>query len=276
MANPRDAEHGDDTRFPDRFPELEDIPHVEILLVDAHGSTPADAGARMVVTEAGRHAGTVGGGRLEAKAIAEAQEMLRTGGSTRFRDWNLRRDVGMTCGGTVKLYLESHNASDWRIAVFGAGHVTQAVARVLVQLPCRLTCIDPRADWLAQLPEGVETRHRGEPGVPAEVDTLPDRTHVLCMTRGHAADRPVLRRIFETGRGFAFLGVIGSAAKAATLRRELEKEGVPADRIAFECPVGLPIGGNHPAEIAVSITARLLQARDAPRPRTAGAKPPRA
>ena len=40
--------------------------------------------------------------------------------------------------------------------------------------------------------------------MPAEVDALPDRTHVLCMTRGHAADRPVLERIFATVRGFAF------------------------------------------------------------------------
>ena len=122
---------------------LHDIPHVEVLLVDAHGSTPADAGARMLVTAAGRHAGTVGGGRIEAKAVAE-QEMLRRAEATRFRSWNLRVDVGMTCGGTVKLYLQSRNVSDWRVAVFGAGHVTQALARVLVQLPCRLTCIDPR------------------------------------------------------------------------------------------------------------------------------------
>ena len=61
----------------------------------------------------------------------------------------------MTCGGTVSLFFESRNVTDWRIAVFGAGHVTQALARVLVQLPCRLTCIDPRDDWLAQLPDGV-------------------------------------------------------------------------------------------------------------------------
>ena len=244
---------------------LDHTPHVEVLLVDAHGSTPADAGARMWVGESGRLTGTVGGGRVEAKAIAEAQEMLTAPapGTTRFREWNLRKDVGMTCGGTVKLFFESHHVSDWRVAVFGAGHVTQALARVLVQLPCRLTCIDPRGDWLAQLPGGVEARHLPEPEVPAAVDDLPDRTQVLCMTRGHSADRPVLERIFKTRRAFAFLGVIGSAAKAATLRRELKKNGVPPEAIAFECPVGLRIGSNHPGEIAVSIAARLLQARDA-------------
>lgn len=237
-------------------------PHVEVVVVDAHGSTPTGPGARMWVGEAGRTAGTVGGGRVEAKAIAEAQEMLRSAEATRFRDWSLRRDVGMTCGGSVRLFFESHGVAGWEIVVFGAGHVTQALARVLAELPCRLTCVDPRADWLARLPGGVEALCLPEPEVPAAVDGLPDRAQVLCMTRGHTADRPVLRRVFETGRSFAFLGVIGSAAKAATLRRELEKEGVAPERIAFECPVGLRVGGNHPGEVAVSIAARLLQARD--------------
>ena len=259
-------------------PDTFAAPHVEVILVDAHGSTPADAGARMLVTEAGRVAGTVGGGKVEAKAIAEALEMLQHAEATRFRAWNLRADVGMTCGGTVKLFFESRNVADWRVAVFGAGHVTQALARVLVTLPCTLTCIDPREEWLTRLPDGVRAIHRPEAEVPGVADELPDRTQVLCMTRGHAADRPVLERIFSTVRGFPLVGVIGSAAKAATLRRELEKNGVPPERIAFECPIGLPIGSNHPAEIAVSIAARLLQARDESNPRTvadSAAKPRR-
>lgn len=250
--------------------ELPGRPRVEVLLVEAHGSTPADAGARMTVAEAGRVSGTVGGGRIEARAIAEAQAMLRGEASTRFVSWNLRTDIGMTCGGTVRLFFETRDLHDWRVAVFGAGHVAQALARVLVGMPCRLTCIDPRADWLAKLPAGVEAVHLPEEQVPAAVDDLPDRTQVLCLTRGHSADRPVLRRIFETDRRFGFVGAIGSAAKAATLRRELVKEGVPPDRIAFECPVGLRVGGNHPGEIAVSIAARLLQARDTAAPRTVG------
>ena len=120
-----------------------------VTLVDAHGSTPADAGARMVVDDSGLRFGTVGGGRVEAKAIGVVQDMLAGREATRFADWSLRADVGMTCGGRVRLFFETRNAATWTVAVFGAGHVTQALARVLAGMPCRVICIDPRADWLA-------------------------------------------------------------------------------------------------------------------------------
>ncbi|MEM6748954.1 MAG: xanthine dehydrogenase accessory protein XdhC [Planctomycetota bacterium] len=236
-------------------------PFVAVTLVDAHGSTPADAGARMIVRASGHDHGTVGGGKIEARAIQEAQAMLEAGPATRFFDWNLASDIGMTCGGRVRLFFERVDRSGWRVVIFGAGHVTQALARVLEPMACRVTCVDPRPDWLGKLPEGVEAVRTDDP--PSYVHSLPDAAHVLCMTRGHAADRPVLQRIFEAGRRFAFLGVIGSDAKAATLRRELQDAGVNLERIDFRCPIGMPLGSNHPAEIAVSIAAELLQVRDA-------------
>ena len=55
--------------------------------------------------------------------------------------------------------------------------------------------------------------------------------------------------------------MIGSAAKAAVLRKELTAAGVDPERLTFLCPVGLPIGTNHPGEIAVSIAAQLLEVR---------------
>ena len=236
-------------------------PFVAVTLVDAHGSTPSDAGSKMLVTPDGRDHGTVGGGKIEAKAISEAQNLMRDQVRTAFVDWNLKADVGMTCGGRVRLYFEAVNVAGWSVVIFGAGHVTQALARLLIELPCRVTCIDPRADWLAKLPESVATVCTEDP--PGRVETLLDDAFVLCMTQGHATDRPVLQRVFESGRTFPFLGVIGSAAKAATLRRELIQAGVSEDALNFTCPVGLPIGSNHPGEIAVSIAAQLLEVRDA-------------
>lgn len=246
-----------------RSAELADSgePFVAVTLIEATGSTPADAGAKMLVTAAGLDAGTVGGGRVEAKAIAVAQEMLAERAGCRSVDWSLKADVGMTCGGRVRIFFEPVGVATWPIVVFGAGHVTQALAELLVQLPCQLTCIDPRGDWLERLPAGVRRVEAADP--PAEVERLPDDAMVLCMTRGHSSDLPVLEAIFKSGRMFPYLGAIGSRAKAAVLRKELLAAGVPEERIAFHCPVGLPIGSNHPAEIAVSIAAQLLEARDA-------------
>jgi xanthine dehydrogenase accessory factor len=247
--------------------ERDGAPFVLVVLVESLGSAPQDTGAKMIVTAAGRHTGTVGGGKVEARAIEFAQEMLHTsdaGAEPKFVSWTLKTDVGMTCGGSVKLYFEPHAgaAGSWPIAIFGAGHVAQALLRVLLPLPCTLTVCDSRAEWLEQLPAARNLR-AVQLAEPAElVSTLPAMSFVLCMTKGHTSDLPVLRRAL-TEREFPFVGVIGSAAKAAILQRELIAGGVPAERAKnFHCPVGLDFGTNHPHEIALSIAAQLLTERD--------------
>lgn len=236
-------------------------PHVVVTLIEATGSTPQDAGSKMIVSAAGLEHGTVGGGKLEAKAIGLAQEMLSGQQATHLVDWNLKADVGMTCGGRVKLFFETSDVAVWPIALFGAGHVAQSLARIIVSLPCQVTCYDPRSEWLERLPEAVARRQLTEPA--SAVVALPSNSFVLCMTQGHATDRPILQAIYEGEREFPFVGVIGSAAKAAVLRKELAAAGIAAERLTFRCPVGLPIGTNHPAEIAVSIAAQLLEVRGA-------------
>ncbi len=245
---------------------------VLVMLVESLGSTPQDTGAKMLVTSAGLHAGTVGGGRVEAQALALAQEMLAARGPEsarpRFVSWTLKKDVGMTCGGAVKLYFEPHPAvgATWTIAIFGAGHIAQALLPVLTPLPCALRVFDSRAEWLERLPHArnlVVARHDDLASV---VDTLPPDAFVLCMTQGHKTDRPILLRALTT-RSFPFVGVIGSDAKAAVLRKELIADGVAPERAAeFHCPVGLDFGTNHLHEIALSIAAQLLAVRDARRP----------
>jgi xanthine dehydrogenase accessory factor len=253
--------------FHDHFRELHDAgtPFVAVTVVDTVGSVPQDQGAKMLVTERGLHHGTVGGGRVEKRAIEEAQELLRSGAPEermRFVDWNLKRDVGMTCGGSVKLYFEAFHTASWRIVVFGAGHVANALTRLLAQLPCRVTCYDTREEWLARLPDSPALTRVLSPDLAAEVASLPDDAFVLLMTMGHASDRPILLEILRTRR-FPYLGVIGSAAKAQRLKKDVTEAGLPAElREAFYCPVGLPLGSNHPGEMAVSITAQLLQERD--------------
>lgn len=237
---------------------------VSITMVEATGSTPQDAGSRALVTAGGLCAGTVGGGRVETKAIEIAREVLRVGGPrTQFIEWNLQRDVGMTCGGVVKFFMELVNPTAWRIAVFGAGHVAQALTRLLATLPCMVDCFDPRPEWIERLPHEPRVRGHVLEDLQSEIPNLPDSTYVLSMTMGHKFDRPILERIFRDGRRFAYLGVIGSASKAAILRKELAEAGIaPEQAREFRCPVGLPIGTNHPGEIAVSIAAELIQVRD--------------
>jgi xanthine dehydrogenase accessory factor len=247
--------------------EREGTAFVFVVLAETLGSTPQDAGAKMIVTSAGLLTGTVGGGKVEAKAIELAVAMLARGDTApQFVNWTLKTDVGMTCGGSVKLYLEPHLAggagAKWPIWIFGAGHVVQALVPVLAPLDCQLTVVDPRRDWLDRLPRAHNVRFL-EAAEPATlVPTMPDRAFLLCLTKGHAFDRPVLQRALAE-RNFPFVGVIGSDAKAEVLRRELIAGGLAPERARqFQCPVGLPFGSNHPHEIALSIAAQLLTERD--------------
>lgn len=241
---------------------------VVVTVAGLKGSVPGELGGKAVVTAEGLVAGTLGGGKVEAKAIAEATAMLAGGPTCAIQQWNLQRDVGMTCGGEMTFFFERiAGAPEWHLLVFGAGHVSQALVRVLAAIRCRVDVVDVRPDWLAKLPlvKNIHAHHLAtfEEGVKL----ARENSFIISISQGHATDRPVLREVLRAFPNIPFLGVIGSAAKRAVLLRELSEDGIAKtqlDRVI--CPVGLALGGNDPAEIAISITAQLLEARDrAPR-----------
>jgi xanthine dehydrogenase accessory factor len=243
------------------------VPFACVTLVEAIGSTPQDAGSKILVDASGLVLGTVGGGRIEQQAIGHAQTLLQQGTSqacpVQLLEWNLQRDVGMTCGGVVKVYFEVYNLTDWRIALFGAGHVAQAVVHCLQPLACHVTWIDPRADWLGRIPADDQLTKIETDRPQDSVVQLPDDTYVLCMTMGHRTDRPILEALFRQRRPYPYVGVIGSKAKRAVLSRELRAAGISSQQIdTLHCPIGIPLGTNQPGEIAISIVAQLIEVRD--------------
>jgi xanthine dehydrogenase accessory factor len=239
------------------------VPFVSVTVVDTMGSVPQDRGSKALVTADGLFFGTVGGGKVEKKAIDEAIRLLaeKSQEKTRFFQWSLNKDVGMTCGGTVKLYLEAFNVIRWNIVVFGAGHVSQCLVPVLLPLDCSVTVVDPREEWLAKLPSSPKLTKVRSDDMPAMVAKIPEGAFVLLMTMGHTTDKPILLEILRT-RTFPYLGVIGSNAKAKRLKQDVAEAGLPEEmQRAFFCPIGLEVGSNHPQEIAISIAAQLLQMR---------------
>lgn len=275
-------------KFLDKLAELFEsrTPFVQVYLVDTVGSVPQNAGSKMLVTAAGWYWGTVGGGKVEKRAIEEAQSMLKAfvegaseGASegesgtrkgygdskTKFVSWNLNKDIGMTCGGSVKLYFEVENASSWEVAIFGAGHVGRAIIDVLSRLDCKITCFDTREEWLSKIPDcpGLEKVLSND--LPSEVSGLSKQAFVVLVTMGHTTDKPVLIEVLSDWqtRPFPYVGVIGSKAKAQRLKEDIEQAGLPGYlKDVFYCPMGLSLGSNHPGEIAISIVSQLLQIRD--------------
>ena len=72
----------------------------------------------------------------------------------------------------------------------------------------------------------------------------------------------MLSKVLLDFQEIAYVGVIGRASKIAVLMRELKEDGIGEELLAkVVCPVGLPVGGNDPAEIAISIAGQLLERR---------------
>jgi xanthine dehydrogenase accessory factor len=238
-------------------------------IVDARGSIPQIVGATAIFTRDGLAHGTVGGGRLEAMCEEKARALLadRSPARTHFERANLQRDLGMTCGGEVALYFEVHRRElDWNIAIFGAGHVAQTLCRFLVELDCRVVCIDTREEWIERLPRSGKLEAVRVADYLDGIDRIAPGGDVLIMTVGHNADLPILKAIAARKLDIAHLGLIGSDAKSRIVRRQLAEAGVPKafiDRIV--CPVGEKLGDNTPAEIAVGIVSQLLKLRQTAR-----------
>lgn len=235
---------------------------VTVTQVSTRGSAPQDPGAKIVVTKDGLQYGTVGGGKVEAAAIKKAQTILLKDSQVdpEYVTWNLQKDIGMSCGGEVNFLFEHFHGANWPIVIFGAGHIGQALTRILSRLHCTVTCVDSREEWVSKL-EGVKGITHP---VPKEtVKQFPRNSFFLCMTMGHAHDVPILEEISKVAPECPYVGVLGSDVKGIKIKRELKEMGVnDAFLEKLRVPIGLPIGTNHPFEIAVSVTAELLKVRD--------------
>lgn len=148
-----------------------------------------------------------------------------------------------------------------RVFLYGAGHVAVETAGLLARMGFACTVLDDRPDFARQerFPGSEEVRcqdleHLSPDDLPGPEDCA------LLMSRSHGLDLTLLRAILPAEP--AFLGVLGSRKKGAFLRSALAAEGfsqAALDRIVL--PVGLPLGGETPEEIALSVAAQLVQLR---------------
>jgi len=235
---------------------------VTVTQTGVRGSAPQDPGAKIVVTSDGLHFGTVGGGKVEAAAIKKSLGILEseTQLPPEYVTWNLQKDINMSCGGEASFLFEHFHTKNWPIVVFGAGHISQALTRVLSKLNCSVTCVDSREEWVSRL-EGVKGITHPEP--KEVVKTLNPKSFFISMTMGHAHDVPILVEISKLCPDAPYVGVLGSDIKGIRIKKDLKELGVSEDFLKkLRVPIGLPIGTNHPYEIAISIVAELIKVRD--------------
>lgn len=233
-------------------------PCVLVTLIEERGSTPRNAGAKLVVT-AERSYDTIGGGHLEYKALQIAREMLESRSrEPRLERFTLGASLGQCCGGVTVLLFEPMGQPQAYIAVFGAGHVGRALVPLLASLPCRVRWIDSREqEFPAQIPAGVDKVLAED--VVDEVEEMPAGSYFIVMTHDHPLDLQLAAAIL-TRNDFAWFGLIGSKSKRARFAHRLQERGVPAEAIQrMRCPMGLAeVKGKLPMEIAVSIAGEVI------------------
>ena len=159
---------------------------------------------------------------------------------------------------TGDIFAEQVNTSG-RVYIFGGGHVAQELVPVLAHVGFRCVVMDDREEFTkAELFPGAETVLCGDLRRIRDYMTIGSEDYVCVMTRGHAYDTVVQAQVLKCRP--TYCGVIGSAHKAAGVRRTLKEDYGLADEELdlVTTPIGLAIKGETPAEIAISIAAQMI------------------
>ncbi len=252
-------------------------PGVLVTVIEVRGHAPREAGAKMVVSR-DRTWGSVGGGNLEASAVARARELIEAGAAEpEIRETALnphaRAEHGrQCCGGVVRLLLEPLAVRPV-VALFGIGHVGYELARILSRLPVQLLLVDSRAEQLDRVRLADVIDGCADAGIyhtllgEQVLEQLPRGAHIVIMTHDHAEDFALCDAALRLPQPLGSIGLIGSSVKWTRFQAMLATAGHTTDAIGrITCPIGQPgITGKDPAVIAVAVAAALLQVLSASR-----------
>lgn len=232
------------------------------IVIRTQGSVPRREGSKMLVFPDGKIEGTVGGGELENRVIAEALQSLRDS-RTRVLHYSLT-DLGGgdpgVCGGEVDVFVEPIEPSP-TVVVIGGGHVGKAVGHLAHWLGFRVVVSDDRPEFATPEanPDADEVILCPMAEIPERIRINPS-TYIMLTTRGISIDVSGLPALMESPA--AYLGVIGSRRRWELCVKELKEMGVSQDMIdRVTSPMGLELNAETPEEIAVSMMAEIILLR---------------
>jgi xanthine dehydrogenase accessory factor len=234
-------------------------------VVRSSGSTPRHAGAKMIVLPDGSTRHTIGGGKFEGLVVEQALSMLRNGTTSCLRNFPFRPEgpdsFGSVCGGEAEVFVEVI-AHAPRLIVVGAGHCGQALAQAAALLDFRIVMVDDRREY-ADPSRFADTRVEEVIDAGEDFRDLPetsDKDYVVLVSRSHLTDAAALRHLVE--RPLRYLGMIGSRRRVETVFQDLRSAGVSAEALErVHAPIGIELGAETPAEIAISILAEIVRVR---------------
>lgn len=229
-------------------------------VIRAQGSVPRHPGSKMLVYADGRTTGSVGGGEMEARVVAAAQEALQDGRS-RLVPYSLvdpqRGDPGV-CGGSVEIFVEPY-LPPTTLFIFGCGHVGRALAALGHWLGYFVVAHDDRAELAtAENVPDADLLLSGPIAAALAQQPIDGRTYVAMVTRNVGIDRNLLPHILAAPA--AYIGVMGSRRRWQETQRQLLEDGLdPAWFGRITAPIGLDLRAETPNEIALSIMAQIVQ-----------------
>ena len=262
-------------KIEDIFAELAKLreanaPAALVTVVAVKGSTPREPGAKMIVKIDGSIIGTIGGAAVEFKSIETAKESIKDGKCRKVTyllyegdivEESDKVDTGMLCGGEMELFIEPLEILP-AFYMFGAGHVGLPTAHIASLCGFRVYVIDPRPEFnnAERFPEASELILQDFKEGAEKIPEDPNG-YIVIATPGHGADYDVLKAVLK--KTYRYVGLISSKRKRKILLEKLKADGITEEKIeSVHSPVGLDIGSETPAEIAVSIVAEMIKVRN--------------
>jgi xanthine dehydrogenase accessory factor len=235
-------------------------------------STPA---TRIIVYADGTTHGTLGDPRLDNAAVSLAAE-------SRSKPGALSRTVHLAASDealanplaqcaidpssssvTHTLYIETHTPVE-RLVVVGAGHIAVPLAALGAMLDFDVVVLDDREEFATseRFADAITVRQADFTSDPFNGITIDERTYVALVTRGHRWDFDCLTRLLSMAVTPRYIGMIGSRRRVRAAFEALESAGIDRARLGhIHAPIGIDIGADTPAEIALSIAAEIIAIR---------------
>ena len=234
-------------------------PCAVVTVAATRGSVPREAGSKMLVYADGSVSGTIGGGKFESLVVEEASTAIRQK-QPLLKTYPLHEmasdSFGAICGGEVTVLIEPQQVAE-SLFLVGGGHCAQAIARLASECGLLVTVIEDRSEVTSGLPAAIAVRDIDAPAFIRGREWKRDEAIVM-VSRNYALDREALAAALEISE-VGYVGMIGSRRKVQTVFDELRQCGVADEELKrVYAPLGLDIGADAPAEIAISVLAEVL------------------
>ncbi len=239
---------------------------VATIIASPPGANPS-AGSKLLVRGDGSRLGDFGGGAFEEAVAADCLAAVSEFPHRPVQALYYRPEGGrvhrleVKGGGDAYEVMVEIVEAPVTLLVVGGGHVGLSLATIGEHVGFSVAVLDDRELYANAERFPMADRVMCGPFEALLADfPVGATTYVVLVSRGHKQDEIALRAVVT--RGAAYVGMIGSKRRVATVLRHLAEEGNPLAALeAVYTPIGYDIGAETPEEIAVSIISQLIAVR---------------